>query len=202
MRQHHRHNQWQLTDGLYLPHSYEEPRKLSWWDDIGFVLSGRRVMIWWAHPRMSYADAVEERAWKEMAPPPSDFPELLARQPGEKTWKKVGRSRKKVVGYKASPKSEAKQESYDQLFATEKRLKLEGIDFEVRPSISVKALAWGLGVELCVPLEVRNENDAKVLVGLVRKLLKGETSLDAEFRGYLFGRKEWLDEAGLRNNSD
>lgn len=183
MRQYHRHNQWQLRNGLYLPHSYEEPRKLSWW----------------VHSRMSYVDAIEEQAWKATNTTPSEFTELLRREPSQKIWKKVGRSRKKVVGYQASPWPEGRQAHYDNMFANEKRLKSEGIDFEVRPSMSIKAFSWCRGVELCVPAEVCNENDARALVDLARRLIKGTTTLDAEFPGYCYGRQQWLDESGLRD---
>lgn len=199
MRQHHRHSQWELTNGLYLPHSYETPRQLSWWDDIGFILNGRRVMVWWIHPRMAYADVIDEQAWEATVTVPSEFSELLGHEPSQKIWKKVGKSRKKVVGYKAPPQSEAKLERYDQLLATEKRLQIEGIDFEVRLSMSVRAYSWGLGMELCVPVEVRDQNEAGSLANLARRLIKGVATLDGEFPGYSYGRPQWLGESGLRN---
>lgn len=199
MRQHHRHSQWGLTNGLYLPHSYETPRQLSWWDDIGFILNGRRVMVWWIHPRMAYADAIDERVWEATVTTPSELPELLGHGPSQKIWKKVGKSRKKVVCYQAPPQSEARLERYDQLLATEKRRQTEGIDFEVRPSVSVRAYLWGLGMELCVPVEVRDQNEAGSLVDLARRLIKGIATLDGEFSGYSYGHQQWLDEARLRN---
>ncbi len=199
MRQHHRHSRWGLTNGLYLPHSYEPPRQLSWWDDIGFILNGRRVMVWWIHPRMAYVDAIEERAWEETVLTSSVLPEQFGHEPSQKIWKKVGKSRKKVVGYQATPQSEARLEHYDQLWATEKRLKSEGIDFEVRPSMSVRAYSWGLGMELCVPLEVRDQNEAGSVADLARRLIKGIATLEGKFSGYSYGRQQWLDEAGFRN---
>jgi hypothetical protein len=198
MRQHHRSSQWKLSNGLHLPHSYETPRQLSWWDDIGFILNGRRVMVWWIHPRMAYADVIEERAWTATVTTPSEFPELLGHEPSQKIWKKVGKSRKKVVGYKAPPQSEARLGRYGQLQATEKRLQIEGIDFEVRSSMSVRAYSWGLGMELCVPVEVRDQNEAGSLVDLARRLIKGIATLEGEFPGYSYGRQQWLDEAEHR----
>lgn len=200
MRQHH--DQWELTNGLYLPHSYDPPRDLSWWDDIGFILNGRRIMVWWIHPRMSYADAIEERAWETAVIAPAEFSTLLGHESSQKIWKKVGKSRKKIVGYQTLPQSEARREHYDKLFAAEKRLKAEGIDFEVRPSITVKAYSWGRGVELCVPVEVRNEQEARGLANLVRRVIKREASLEFEFPDYRYGRNEWLAESGQRGAVD
>lgn len=94
MNQYHRHNQWRLGNGLYIPHEYPHPiKKLSWWDDVGFILNGRRIMVWWVHPRMKYADAIEDMAWKEAGDPPLRGADIF--EPSEKQWKKVGRSRKK-----------------------------------------------------------------------------------------------------------
>ena len=68
MREHHRHHPWRLsTGGLYIPHSYEDmtPDSLSYWDDVGFILNGRRFMVWWRHPRDLYRNAIEDLAWAQ-----------------------------------------------------------------------------------------------------------------------------------------
>jgi len=39
-----------LHDGLFIPHTYPDPQALSGWDDVGFILNHRRVMVWWVHP--------------------------------------------------------------------------------------------------------------------------------------------------------
>lgn len=61
MREYHRHHPWRLDGGLFIPHAYPgaEAKKLSWWDDVGFILNGRRVIVWWRHPRCVYHDAIE-----------------------------------------------------------------------------------------------------------------------------------------------
>ena len=67
-RQYHRSHPWRLSQGgLYIPHSYTEvkPDSLSTWDDVGFVLNKRRVMVWWVHPRRIYTDALDAQSWEE-----------------------------------------------------------------------------------------------------------------------------------------
>ena len=183
MRQYHRHNQWRLEDGLYIPHAYPLPlNKLSWWDDVGFILNGRRIMVWWVHPRMKYADAIEELAWKEIGEPPLHGAHLF--EPSEKQWKKVGRSRKKVIVYRSRPTPDIQQNYYAKLFAIKKRLDADGIKFIVRPSMSVETFSWCSGVSLCIPFEVRNKAELSSLAALARRLLKGETTLANEFAGY------------------
>jgi len=196
MRQYHRHHPWRLEGGFFIPHLYPESKKLSWWDDIGFILNGRRVMVWWVHPRMKYADAIHDLAWKEAGDPPARSADMFAS--GEKQWKKVGRSRKKVVSYLCRPTPDSMQDYYTKLRAIESRLEAEGIDLVVRPSILVKRLVWCTGVELCIPVDVRTDAEVRALAKLAKCLLKGETTLPHEFPAYAYGRVEWLAEAELR----
>ena len=197
MRQYHRHHPWRLEGGFFIPHLYPKPRSLSWWDDIGFILNGRRIMVWWVHPRMVYMDAINDLAWKEAGDPPARSTDMFV--PGEKQWKKLGRSRKKVASYLCRPTPDSLQDYYAKLRAIESRMEVEGIDLVVRPSILVKRLAWCTGVELCIPFDVRTDEDVRALAGLARRLLKNETTLNDEFPVYEYGRTEWLAEAGLRN---
>ncbi len=196
MRQYHRHHPWRLEDGFFIPHLYPKTRNLSWWDDIGFILNGRRIMVWWVHPRMEYADAINELALKEAGDPPARSSDMLAAS--EKQWKKVGRSRKKVVSYLCQPTPDTRQVYYAKLRAIESRMESEGIDLVVRPSISVKRLAWCSGVELRIPVDVRTDAEVRALAGFAKRLLKGETTMSHEFPAYVYGRAEWLAEAELR----
>jgi hypothetical protein len=201
MKQYHRHNQWRLNNGLFIPHAYPNPiRKLSWGDDVGFILNGRRIMVWWVHPRMKYVDAIRDMVWKEAGDPPLRFGDLF--EPREKVWQKVGRSRKKVSSFRSPPTPETQENYYVKLFTIEKRMQVEGIDWVVRPSMSVETLSWCRGVSLCIPIEVRDEAELGALASLVRRLLKGETTLDDEFPGYQYGREDWLSEAKLGNQEE
>lgn len=68
MREYHRTHQWRLSDGgLYIPHVYGdmESETLSSWDDVGFILNGRRIIVWWKHPRRVYEDTISSMAWEE-----------------------------------------------------------------------------------------------------------------------------------------
>lgn len=197
MKQYHRNHQWRLDNGLYIPHVYPTPKKLSWWDDVGFILNKRRVMVWWVHPRMKYADVIKDMAWKEAGDPPLRSAEIF--EPSEKQWKKVGRSRKKVVAYRSCLLPDAQQDYYAKLRAIEMRMESNGVDVEVRPSMSAKTYAWCTGIDLCIPIEVRDKEELGALAGLARRLIKGETTLAAEFPGYQYAREDWLSEADLRN---
>ena len=91
-------------DAIHARHAYQPERVPSWWGDYGFVLNGRRVMIWWVHPRRKYADEISDRAWKEAGPPPDESDGIL----DTKTiWRKVGHSRKKIFAHQSSPTPDA-----------------------------------------------------------------------------------------------
>lgn len=161
MRQYHRDHQWRLEDGLFIPHTYPGDRFLSWWDDVGFILNGRRIMVWWIHPRMKYADAIEEMAWKEAGDPPMRGADLF--ESTEKQWVKVGRSRKKVVSYRSAPTPEAQKNYYERLRVIEERISRRGrggagqtqaLGMEAREPIPGQLVGLMLGCDAILGLEV------------------------------------------------
>ncbi len=52
----------------------------------------------------------------------------------------------------------------------------------------------GYFVNLCAPIEVRSIQDLTVLVDLVKRLLKRETTLEQEFPHYTYTKEQWMAE--------
>ena len=193
-RQYHRSNPWGLSQGgLYIPHSYKDtkPDELSWWDDVGFVLNKRRIIVWWQHPRYVYAKAIEELAWKEAGDGPKDN---WLTEGATKNYKKVGISRKKIVSYTSRQPSIEQRQHYELLRDIGKRLASEGIDHDVPISWKLERLEWAMGVSIIAPFEVRSQFELASLADVARKLVLGKTTLQSEFPGYHFGRAEWISE--------
>jgi len=193
-RQYHQRHPWCLErGGLYIPHSYEErsPDALSWCDDVGFILSKRRVMVWWEHPRCVYSDAIDEQSRLEAGDNPHDNWLIDGLQ---KNYRKVGASRKKVVSYTCREPSIEQKLYYDRLDNIRKRINADGIDLEVRPLWRQENLTWAIGVSLVAPVEVHNENELEIVASLARRLMLRQTTLEAEFPNYRYGRAEWLKE--------
>ena len=191
-REYHQSHPWRLSQGgLYIPHSYLDmkPDSLSCWDDVGFILNGRRVIVWWQHPRYVYSDSIEEKAWQEAGPGPHD--DWLI-EGGTKNYKRVGRSRKKLVSITARKPSPEQRQYHDSLRDISARLSAEGIDLDVPTSWKWERLRWAMGVSLVAPMEVRNEGDLTLLASLARRLVLGQTTLEAEFPGYRYDRTDWL----------
>lgn len=193
-RQYHRHHPWRLNcHGLFVPHSYDEtlPDSLSWWDDVGFILNGRRVIVWWQHPRHVYANAIDEQSWVEAGPGPQDDWLL---EGASTNYKRVGKSRKKIVSFTSRQPSSEQEAHYQQLRSIRERLTAEGIDLEVNVSWKRERLTWATGVGLIAPLEVRTETELAQVAALARRLLVGKTTLEKEFPGYRYGKNEWVKE--------
>lgn len=197
-REYHRNHPWRLgPGGLFVPHSYAEVKQdaLSWWDDVGFILNRRRVIVWWRHPRHVYRDAIEELAQEQAGEFP--FDDWLT-QGAIPNYRKVGRSRKKIVSYTCRPPSEASRAYFQHLQAMEQELSAQGIDCDVHPSSKRKRLSWATGLDLVAPLEVRNEQELAVVADLARSLLLGRTTLEREFADYCYDKAIWLSEAAAR----
>ncbi|OGT07255.1 MAG: hypothetical protein A2103_00035 [Gammaproteobacteria bacterium GWF2_41_13] len=193
-RQYHQHHPWCLQrGGLYIPHSYNEISSdaLSWWDDVGFILNKRRVIVWWQHPRCVYSDAIDEQSWLEAGDNPQDnwlVDDL------QKNYRKVGASRKKVISYSCREPSIKQKLYYEHLNNIRERISADGIDLEVYPSWRLENLTWAIGVSLVAPIEIRNEKELGELALLARRLMLGQTKLESEFPAYRYGRVDWLKE--------
>jgi hypothetical protein len=198
-REYHRKHPWGLNaGGLYVPHSYAEtlPDALSWWDDVGFILNRRRVIVWWRHPRDMYRNTVVELARAQAGEFPLDDWLLNGATPN---YRQVGRSRKKIVSYTCRPPSEASRAYFQGRRTAEEELSEQGVDCDVYPSANRTRQWWATGLDLVAPLEVRNEQELAAVADLARRLLLGQTTLAQEFPGYCYTKERWLAEAPARS---
>lgn len=193
-RQYHRNKRGDpFEQGILVRHDYDgiDPDSPSWWDDVMFVLGKVRINVAWRHPRYVYQSMIEDAAMKATE-------HLYEKIEGdlfagaEKSYKKLGRSRKKVQSYTTTRRPGA-QEWFDALRAEEARLSAAA-EFNVLPCFKVEALAWCRFVEIVAPFEVRHEGELRALADLVRRILKGETTLEQECPGYAYGKAQWVAE--------
>jgi len=191
-RQYHRNKRGDLFEqGILVRHDYSDvdPNSLTWWDDVMFILGKVRINVVWRHPRHAYRDMIEDAAVKAVE-------HLYEKIEGdlfagaEMTYKKLGRSRKKVQSYTTSRRP-GEQEWFDALRAEETRLSATA-EFVVAPSFRVETLDWCRFVEFVAPIEVRHVGDLRRLADLVRRILRAETTLEQEFPGYVYGKAQWV----------
>jgi len=198
MREHHRHHPWRLSaGGLYIPHAYHDmkPDDLSHWDDVGFILNGRRYMVRWRHPRYVHASAIAALARQqqrvEHGEPPAPFG---ASGNATARYRSNGRSgrRRKVLSSEGWDFSDNWKRYQEQLTSRTTALRQMGIDLEVHPSWKWKRYEHGMGIDLVAPVEVRNEQELAQLAKLARQLVLGQTALAERFPGAVYGRSDWL----------
>lgn len=191
----HRHSRSRhFEDGIVVRHLYDSknPQKLTWWDDVIFILNDYLVNVAWTHPRFAYQGKVENMAYAACAylQNSSAFDLLDDSSPN---YQKVGKSRKKIVSYTM------KQGSDDAYFAAlreeETRIAHEpenGIN--IVPGIATEWTNWSRFVSMCAPIEVRGIADLRELATLTKRILKQETSLAQEFPSYAYTQQNWTAE--------
>lgn len=197
---HHRNARGRhFENGIIVRHVYdiENPEKLSWWDDVLFILNDYRVNVAWTHPRYVYKSMVDESAYRALAKTEnqskSDFMEGFS-----PNYRKVGKSRKKIVSYSSMPR---KDDAYfEALRAEQNRIAYDPDNAIIAtPTISVTWTNWSRYVSICVPIEVRGVEDLHVLATLTKRILKRETSLSLEFPGYAYSQQNWHTEFPLND---
>jgi len=119
--------------------------------------------------------------------------EMTAGRLNPPNYKKVGRSRKKIVSYSLAPISPLMQQHFDAIELAKTQV-ITSTAIDVRPSMKIRWYRWCKGVHLCVPFEVRGRDDLKQLVALTRKLLARETTLQKEFGDYVYSNSDWLKD--------
>lgn len=192
---HHQSNQTPgFQNGIIIRHLYDEenPIKLSWWDDVAFVLNDYIVNVAWQHPRNAYKDKVDNLAYDACAhlrEPRS--PDIFDKS--NPNYRRVGKSRKKIASYTMN---RARDDGYyDALRTEEKRIARDSKNgIVITPGMTTEWTNWSRFVSICAPIEVRGVKDLHTLANLTKRLLKRETSLDHEFPGYTYNQKDWVVE--------
>lgn len=187
-----------FTNGVISRHIYDEANmtKLSWWDDVSFILNDYLVQVAWMHPRMAFKNRAEEHAYKKLDHLDSGADDFICHT--EPNYVKVGQSRKKIMSrtFTGSLLSNDWMQAFDAAFAET----LQQADFQISPFIKAEWAQYGRLVKICAPIEVLSQRDQIALVNLVRKLLKRETTLEREFAGYLYTKDEWIAESERRSD--
>lgn len=192
-RQYHRNRRGDhFENGILVRHVYDdrESGQLSWWDDVQFIRGKMRINVAWQHPRFVYQSLIEEAAMAATQPLYEKIDGGLF-DDAVKLHKRIGRSRKKVSGYRTAADRPGEREWFDVFRAEQERLGREA-EFSVRTSFNVQQLNWCRFVDIVAPIEVRSIAELRALADLVRRILAHETTLQGEFPGYVYGKAQWI----------
>ncbi len=185
----HKNNRGEkFTNGVIIWHQYDEANmpKLSWWNEVSFILNDYLVQVAWIHPRMAFKDRAEDDAYKKVAHLDRSADGFMGQT--KPNYVKVGQSRKKIISrtLTGSLLSIDWMQAFDAAYAEI----LKEADFKIAPFIKPEWVQHSRFVELCAPIEIQSERDLMALVNLVRKLLKRETTLVQEFTGYSYAKDD------------
>ena len=86
-----------------------------------------------------------------------------------------------------------RQARFEALRVEKARLSKEA-KFSAVPSFKVEMVSWCWFVKIVAPIEVRHIEELRMLAKLVRSILKGLTTLEQEFTGYVYGKAQWVSE--------
>src|SRR5437899_1038216 len=95
-KQYHRaHRGDHFEGGIMCFHRYDglPAERMTWWDDVTFIVNDYRVALAWTHPRIAFEDAIGAEADRLTA----DLTYVDIMLEGTSVYKTVGKSRKKVI---------------------------------------------------------------------------------------------------------
>ena len=175
--------------GIMCFHHYDglPADRLTWWDDVTFVLSDYRVALAWTHPRMAYEDAIDAEADRLTTDLPSDN----FMRDGTPVYETVGKSRKKIIHTVYEPRAQTDRRNQWQLV---RQQVMRSVNIQIEPALNAHWCQYSRFVNFCAPIEVRNVSDLRQLAALTRRLLKREVTLQDAFPDYRYTRADWERE--------
>ncbi len=186
----------------YLPHCYEHSTSsLTYWSDFYFWLNGTRYSVTFTHPRCDYEDKVKEIV-DNLVPFPKECSLFGSAVP---SYKKVGNSRKKVAYYTSI--NQADRDALYTEYIIQHKLTYVSVanneenNITVQPSVSVKWWNRSKNIDICVPYEVRTEEEALFLVGMIKGLYKEGKLFEwvAKMKNVVYNATSYIEEQEKEN---
>jgi len=180
-KRHHSQNRtpWvSNAGGIFNQHDFSAtlPDDLSWWEDFWFLFGKRRIQVWWQHPRMVYAERLEDMAYKLLE---KEKPTLKGEfvDSSRPNWKRVGKGlRKKAVSYTLNLDPRWRT-FHDRWAALEEDLSGQDHGWQISASGNSKPLLRAQGLDLVFPVEVRSEADLLPLRHIAEQYLRGDRTM-------------------------
>jgi hypothetical protein len=189
-KQYHRNKREDhFNNGMLVFHDYTglPSDRLTWGDDVTFIINDYRVALAWTHPRMAYEEAIDAETDRLAANSPKE--DFL--RDGKPIYRILGKSRKKITHtvYELRPQS-CWRDEWDRT----RYQVMQSANIEIAPSMNVRWCQYSRLVSLCVPVEVRKIADLDKLMAMTKRLLSREVVLEELFPGYCYTRADWERE--------
>lgn len=180
---------------VYYPEGDENYRDKTYWDDVAFIKGSQQITVWWTHPRYQYSEKVDEQAYAEANEKYPNRPAVDILKNSVPTYKYIGKNKKrKRVAYWTLD-TETSDEFYPFWRQRREELCFES-DYVQKAKFEVKQYGYCRGVEICIPMEVRNEDDLKTLCDFVNKCLDNPDHFVQTYGQYQYTREDWKKEFG------
>lgn len=171
-------------------HCYDGTKKMSWWDDTAFLVNGKRVVVTWIHPRLHYSDTCENIVYDNFKDPSPDDGWLDKSTP---VFKKVGKSRKKVVAWQTGGISNKSREYFEAKQEKIKTLEWDG-DVEVKPYLKFEIWNHAINMNICMPVEVLDEAGVVALAKKCKYYYLNREAFVKDFSDYVYTKDNWRAE--------
>lgn len=183
------HRNWNHELGIKVYHCYDEPRQLSYWDDVSFMWGSKYVCVCWTHPRYMYEDHCDSIAYDAASVGRVRDGDIFKN--ATKNYVKRGKSRKAISTYTLTTDTD------DEFYTNWRKMKadlLRTSDYRQGTHFTVTQQDYCLMVSVCCPLEVRNEAELKLLADFSRTVLAQKISFNEVFGNYTYGSNEYCAE--------
>lgn len=183
-------SRWNSKLGLRVYHVYDEPKPLTWWDDVAFLHGSQQITVWFVHPRMAYHDHIDDLVQKSLEPREKVGCIFDEATPNYKFLGK-NKKRKKIVSWTMDPIVD--RAYFDNWRKTTEEM-CNTSDYVQRCSISIQQYSYCRGVELVVPVEIRSEADLVKIKDIVLQHLADPTYFGREFGECQYTSTDWVRE--------
>jgi hypothetical protein len=124
--------------------------------------------------------------------------EVLDLSGGVKNYKRLGKNkkRKRHVSTTMPGLKPQWQERYAQVKAATVEVRAT-TDLEIKPHMKIVQLAHGRGISLCMPIEAVDADSVEQIAEITKMILRGETTLDEMFRGYVYTKQNWVHDKSV-----
>lgn len=176
-------------------HSYlDEDRNLlrtkGYWDDVGVYGGSLFTVICWTHPRYMFEEKIREHVYEKMN---TLYKEESFFNNFNKKYKKVGKSRKKVISYEYCVDTEynsPQKISYNQLFEDELKVTNHIQKCYINTYITKSARY----IHVCYPVEVICEDSLKKMTDEVMGYSRDYSKFYEKYGEYGYSLSDYMNE--------
>lgn len=191
---------WDSKRGIKVYHVYRDKdgvqyRDKSYWDDVQFKMGSQMVTVFYTHPRYEYTEKCQSMAYDQLKSVGEKAAEGDLFEGSTPVYKYTKKGRKKLAAWRM-PEREP-----DNFFEKWRELEIDlckNSDWVQRASMKVTQGGYCRFVDVCIPLEVCNEDQLAELCEVVRACLKTPGEFEKRYGDFTYTNADY----NMDGNSD